>query len=72
MIFIIKTEMVLIRETLTPPELWVLKENAFFSLENQKILSGIPTGQIKIAHITKNTDLLDFFDTYTIEKVLLE
>ena len=56
--------------TLTPPELWVLKENAFFSLENQKILSGIPTGQIKIAHITKNTDLLDFFDNYVIEKVI--
>jgi len=57
--------------TLDPPELWILKENAFFSLENQKILSGIPTGQIKTAHITKNTDLLDYFEDYVIEKIFL-
>ncbi len=57
--------------TLAPPELWLLKENAFFSLENQKILSGIPTGQIKAAHITKNTELLDFFETFVLEKVFL-
>lgn len=58
--------------TLAPPELWTLKENAFYFSENQKILSDIPTGQIKTAHITKNLDLLDFFDDYVIEKVILE
>jgi acyl-CoA synthetase (AMP-forming)/AMP-acid ligase II len=57
--------------TLAPPELWVLKENAFFALENQKILSGIPTGQIKTAHITKNTELLEFFEIFVLEKLFL-
>jgi len=58
--------------TLAAAELWALKESTFFALENQKILSGLPTGQIKTAHITKNTDLLDFFDDYVIEKVFFQ
>ncbi|HUX99212.1 MAG TPA: GH3 auxin-responsive promoter family protein [Candidatus Deferrimicrobium sp.] len=58
--------------TLAPPELWVLKENTFYSLENQKILDGLPTGQIKTTHFSKDTKLLDFFEPSLLDKIFLD
>ncbi|NVM52187.1 MAG: GH3 auxin-responsive promoter family protein [Candidatus Helarchaeota archaeon] len=55
--------------TLAPPELWILKTNTFHSLENQKVLEGLPTGQIKTIHLSKDTKLLDFFEPYVLEKI---
>jgi hypothetical protein len=58
--------------TLAPPELWILKEHAFYSLESQKILDGIPTGQIKITHLSKNLQLLDLFEPFVVEKISID
>ena len=57
--------------TLAPPELWVLKKGAFLALEHHKILEGRPPGQIKTIHLSKDTKILDFFEGYLQEKVLL-
>jgi acyl-CoA synthetase (AMP-forming)/AMP-acid ligase II len=58
--------------TLMSPELWILKEETFHSLENQTILSGIPAGQIKSTHLSRDTKLLDLFEGYVIKKIFLE
>ncbi len=57
--------------TLAPPELWILKEHSFSALERQKILEGRPAGQIKTIHLTKDTQLVKFFEDYVQEKVFL-
>ncbi len=56
---------------LASPELWLLKENTFFSLESQKILEGVPTGQIKTTHLSKEIKLLEFFESYARAKFSL-
>ncbi|MFX1296030.1 MAG: GH3 auxin-responsive promoter family protein [Promethearchaeota archaeon] len=55
--------------TLAPPELWILKENTFYFIESQKILDGIPTGQIKTTHLSKNLKLLELFEAFVVEKL---
>ena len=57
--------------TLAPPELWILKKDAFSALEHQKILDGRPAGQIKTTHVTKDQNVLSFFEDYIHEKVFL-
>lgn len=54
--------------TLAPPELWLLKEQAFNALERKKVLEGYPPGQIKTIHLTKDTTLLEFFENHVIKK----
>jgi hypothetical protein len=54
--------------TLAPPELWILKKDTFISLENQKVLAGAPTGQIKTTHISKDKSLLELLEAHVEEK----
>ena len=48
--------------TLSPPELWQMKEGTFLELEKRKGLEGSPVGQAKSTKVTKDKKLLNFFN----------
>ncbi|MHA1264472.1 MAG: GH3 family domain-containing protein [Candidatus Helarchaeota archaeon] len=57
--------------TLAPPELWVLQTQAFYLYEQQQIQEGRPAGQIKVPHLTKDSTLLEFFQSHTLQTISL-
>ena len=60
------------KRTLISPELWILKKETFYSLENQKILDGVQANQIKTTHLSRDSKLLELFEDYVSEKISLE
>ncbi|NVM27825.1 MAG: GH3 auxin-responsive promoter family protein [Candidatus Helarchaeota archaeon] len=58
--------------TLVAPELWVLKNGTFHSLEKETILNGVQAGQIKATHLSRDTKLLELFKDYVTNKISLE
>ncbi len=58
-------------QAIIEPILWIVKNGAFFELENQNLKEGMPLGQHKIQHLSTNQNLLKEFSNYLIKEVIL-
>ncbi|MHA1267168.1 MAG: GH3 family domain-containing protein [Candidatus Helarchaeota archaeon] len=56
---------------ITEPHLWIVKPGTFYELEQQRLEQGVPMGQHKVKHLSKDEHLLKLFETYVMQQTTL-